>query len=84
MEEVCGTTRQKIKEMYNKLGDLGDVAQEIRQTQALLAPPSPILINHLCCILREIRYDPYQIQLENVNFICSCSFRVTKMLAAKT
>ncbi|KAG6502792.1 hypothetical protein ZIOFF_035080 [Zingiber officinale] len=55
LEEACGTTRSKIKEMYNKFGDLGDVAQEIRQTQALLAPPSPILIHHLFCILREIR-----------------------------
>ncbi|XP_042387905.1 DNA ligase 6-like isoform X3 [Zingiber officinale] len=54
LEEACGTTRSKIKEMYNKFGDLGDVAQEIRQTQALLAPPSPILIHHLFCILREI------------------------------
>lgn len=54
LEEACGTNRLKIKEMYNKLGDLGDVAQECRQTQRLLAPPTPLLIKDIYSALRKI------------------------------
>ncbi|CAK8542670.1 unnamed protein product [Lathyrus sativus] len=54
LEEACGTNRLKIREMYNKLGDLGDVAQECRQTQRLLAPPTPLLIKDIYSALRKI------------------------------
>ncbi|CAL9159626.1 unnamed protein product [Musa hybrid cultivar] len=54
LEEACGMNRSRIKEMYNTLGDLGDVAQEIRQTQSLLAAPRTLSIHHLFCMLREI------------------------------
>lgn len=84
LEEACGTTRSKVREMYNDLGDLGrnlslfkislfivvklfhclsisllclkgDVAQACRQTQTLLAPPSPLLIKDVFSTLRKIR-----------------------------
>ncbi|KAK9951173.1 hypothetical protein M0R45_006631 [Rubus argutus] len=54
LEDACGTSRSKIKEMYNELGDLGDVAQACRQTQTLLAPPSPLLIKDVFSALRKI------------------------------
>ncbi|KAF3444323.1 hypothetical protein FNV43_RR14013 [Rhamnella rubrinervis] len=54
VEEVCGASRSKIREMYNDLGDLGDVAQACRQTQKLLAPPSPLLIKDVFSALRNI------------------------------
>ncbi|KAL2896308.1 DNA ligase 6 [Bienertia sinuspersici] len=54
LEEACGTNRAKIREMYNTYGDLGDVAQECRQTQSLLLPPSPLLIRDVFSILRKI------------------------------
>ncbi|KAJ0042140.1 hypothetical protein Pint_18689 [Pistacia integerrima] len=56
LEEACGTNRSKIRDMYNRLGDLGDVAQECRQTQTLLAPPSPLLVKDVYLVLRKIRY----------------------------
>lgn len=31
---VAGTSRAKLREMYNELGDMGDVAQACRHTQA--------------------------------------------------
>ncbi|XP_048327541.2 DNA ligase 6 [Ziziphus jujuba] len=54
IEEACGTNRSKIQEMYNELGDLGDVAQACRQTQTLLSPPSPLLIKDVFSALRKI------------------------------
>ncbi|KAK7340918.1 hypothetical protein VNO77_21636 [Canavalia gladiata] len=54
LEDACGTNRLKIREMYNKFGDLGDVAQECRQTQRLLAPPTPLLIKDVFSALQKI------------------------------
>ncbi|KAM7278267.1 hypothetical protein ACFE04_005401 [Oxalis oulophora] len=54
LEEACGTSKTKIRDMYNKCGDLGDVAQQCRQTQKLLAPPPPLLIRHVFSSLRRI------------------------------
>ncbi|XP_020536811.1 DNA ligase 6 isoform X2 [Jatropha curcas] len=54
IEEACGTNRSKIRDMYNSLGDLGDVAQLCRQTQTLLAPPSQLLIKDVFSVLRKI------------------------------
>ncbi|KAI0513456.1 hypothetical protein KFK09_009477 [Dendrobium nobile] len=54
LEEACGTSKSRIKEMYNVSGDLGDVAQECRQTQKLLAQPRPISISNLFLMLRRI------------------------------
>ncbi|WCJ25293.1 DNA LIGASE 6 [Euphorbia peplus] len=54
LEEACGTKRSKIRDLYNSLGDLGDVAQVCRQTQSLLAPPPPLLIKDVFSVLRKI------------------------------
>ncbi|KAL9231305.1 hypothetical protein vseg_006547 [Gypsophila vaccaria] len=54
IEEACGTNRGKLKDLYNTLGDLGDVAQECRQTQTLLLPPPPLLIRDVYSVLRKI------------------------------
>ncbi|KAK1433220.1 hypothetical protein QVD17_10129 [Tagetes erecta] len=54
LEEACGTNRSKIRDLYNSLGDLGDVAQLCRQTQKLLAPPFPLSIRSVYSVLREI------------------------------
>ncbi|XP_044468176.1 DNA ligase 6 isoform X2 [Mangifera indica] len=54
LEEACRTNRSKIRDMYNRLGDLGDVAQECRQTQTLLAPHSPLFVKDVYSVLRKI------------------------------
>ncbi|XP_039122272.1 DNA ligase 6 isoform X1 [Dioscorea cayenensis subsp. rotundata] len=54
LEEACGVNKSKIKEMYNVVGDLGDVAQECRQTQSLLAHPRPLSIRNLFQTLQKI------------------------------
>ncbi|KAH9607975.1 hypothetical protein KSS87_020687 [Heliosperma pusillum] len=54
IEEACGTNRAKIREMYNTYGDLGDVAQGCRQTQSLLLPPPPLLIQNVYLVFRKI------------------------------
>ncbi|KAI7749025.1 hypothetical protein M8C21_009931 [Ambrosia artemisiifolia] len=54
LEEACGTNKSKIRDLYNSLGDLGDVAQLCRQTQRLLAPPAPLSIRGVFSVLREI------------------------------
>lgn len=55
IEDVCGVKRSKIRDMYNRLGDLGDVAQECRQTQTFLAPPPVLLIKDVFSVLKKIR-----------------------------
>ncbi|CAH2065724.1 unnamed protein product [Thlaspi arvense] len=54
LEEACGISRSTMREMYNKLGDLGDVAQLCRQTQKLLVPPPPLLVRDVFSTLRKI------------------------------
>ncbi|KAL7190750.1 hypothetical protein ACSBR2_022933 [Camellia fascicularis] len=54
LEETCGTNKSKIKELYDNLGDLGDVAQLCRQTQSLLVPPPPLSIQGVFSVLRKI------------------------------
>ncbi|GKU97649.1 hypothetical protein SLEP1_g10767 [Rubroshorea leprosula] len=54
LEEACGTNRVKVRDLYNKFGDLGDVAQACRQKQTLLAPPPPLLISDVFSMLREV------------------------------
>ncbi|KAG9449033.1 hypothetical protein H6P81_008998 [Aristolochia fimbriata] len=54
IEEACGTNKSKIREMYNNLGDIGDVAQMCRQTQCLLAAPRPLSIQDVFSVLRKI------------------------------
>ncbi|CAM0882158.1 unnamed protein product [Alopecurus aequalis] len=54
LEESLGTSRSKIQEMYKTYGDLGDVAQECRQNQKLLAPPRPLSIQDVYSTLRKL------------------------------
>lgn len=54
LEESLGTSRSKIHEMYKTYGDLGDVAQECRQNQTLLAPPRPLSIQDVYSTLRKL------------------------------
>ncbi|KAF9625607.1 hypothetical protein IFM89_024380 [Coptis chinensis] len=58
LEEACGTNKNKIKEMYNSFGDLGDVAQVCRQTQTLLAPPCALTIQEVIfCVAKDKVYN---------------------------
>ncbi|EEC71290.1 hypothetical protein OsI_03304 [Oryza sativa Indica Group] len=52
--EALGSSRSKIHEMYKTFGDLGDVAQECRQNQMLLAPPRPLSIRDVFSTLRKL------------------------------
>ncbi|KFK41071.1 hypothetical protein AALP_AA2G081800 [Arabis alpina] len=54
LEEACGISRSTMREMYNNMGDLGDVAQLCRQTQKLLIPPPPLLVRDVFSTLRKI------------------------------
>ncbi|KAK2986757.1 hypothetical protein RJ640_010982 [Escallonia rubra] len=54
LEEACGTSRSKVRDLYNSLGDLGDVAQLCRQTQSLLAPPARLSIQGVFSALQKI------------------------------
>uniref|UniRef100_A0A1J3IAR9 DNA ligase n=1 Tax=Noccaea caerulescens TaxID=107243 RepID=A0A1J3IAR9_NOCCA len=54
LEEACGIKRSTMREMYNRIGDLGDVAQLCRQTQKLLVPPPPLLVRDVFSTLRKI------------------------------
>ncbi|KAF5479953.1 hypothetical protein F2P56_000734 [Juglans regia] len=85
LEEACGTNRCKIREMYNKLGDLGDVAQECRQTQTLLVTPSPLLIRDVFSALRKISVQTGNgstVRKKNliVNLMCTCREKEMKFL----
>ncbi|KAK6279822.1 hypothetical protein POUND7_020089 [Theobroma cacao] len=85
LEEACGTSRSKIRDMYNEIGDLGDVAQACRQTQTLLAPPPPLLIRDVYAVLRKISVQTGSgstIRKKNliVNLMRSCREKEMKFL----
>ncbi|XP_012491347.1 DNA ligase 6 isoform X1 [Gossypium raimondii] len=85
LEEACGTNRSKIRDMYNDMGDLGDVAQACRQTQTLLAPPRPLLIRDVYSVLRKISVQTGSgstMRKKNliVNLIRSCREKEMKFL----
>ncbi|KAL2499457.1 DNA LIGASE 6 [Abeliophyllum distichum] len=71
LEEACGTNRSKISNLYNSLGDLGDVAQLCRQTQSLLAPPPVLTIQGVYSVLRKDKWttDIRDINLTIVQFV---------------
>ncbi|KAG6777436.1 hypothetical protein POTOM_017257 [Populus tomentosa] len=71
LEEACGTNRSKIREMYNSMGDLGDVAQVCRQTQTLLVPPPPLLIKDVFSALQKIRSELSFRRQESGKFLTS-------------
>ncbi|DBB01067.1 hypothetical protein WJX77_004280 [Trebouxia sp. C0004] len=52
--EATGTSRAKLREMYNELGDMGDVAQACRHTQTMLHRPAPLTVAGVYKTLRQI------------------------------
>ncbi|KAL3527003.1 hypothetical protein ACH5RR_011659 [Cinchona calisaya] len=54
LEDACGTNKSKVRELYNSLGDLGDVAQLCRRTQPLLAPHAVLTVRGVYSVLRKI------------------------------
>ncbi|GLJ09471.1 hypothetical protein SUGI_0110240 [Cryptomeria japonica] len=54
IEDAFGTPKSRLKEMYNNMGDLGDVAQACRQTQSMLSVPRPLSIHHVFMALLQI------------------------------
>ncbi|KAH7616567.1 putative DNA ligase 6 [Nannochloris sp. 'desiccata'] len=54
VSEATGVTRNKLREMYNELGDLGDVAAKCKHTQATLARPLPLTVAGVHATLRGI------------------------------
>ncbi|KAK3218320.1 hypothetical protein Dsin_012290 [Dipteronia sinensis] len=85
LEGACGTNRSKIRDLYNRLGDLGDVAQECRQTQSLLAPPPPLLIKDVYSVLHKISVQTgigSTIRKKSLimNLMCSCKEKEMKYI----
>ncbi|KAK4477671.1 hypothetical protein RD792_016916 [Penstemon davidsonii] len=85
LEEACGTKRSKINNLYNSLGDLGDVAQLCRQKQSLLAPPAALTIQGVYSVLRKISVQAgtgSTIRKKSliVNLMCSCREKEMKFL----
>ncbi|XP_055805079.1 DNA ligase 6-like isoform X1 [Solanum dulcamara] len=85
LEEACGTKKSKLRELYNSLGDLGDVAQLCRQTQSLLAPPVALTVRGVYSVLRRISLQAGSgsaIRKKGliVNLMCSCREKEMKFL----
>ncbi|KAJ4884074.1 DNA LIGASE 6 [Raphanus sativus] len=85
LEEACGISRSTMREMYNRLGDLGDVAQLCRQTQKLLIPPPPLLVRDVFSTLQKISVQSgtgSTRQKKNliVKLMCSCREKEIKFL----
>ncbi|KAF8390064.1 hypothetical protein HHK36_024585 [Tetracentron sinense] len=80
LEEACGTNKSKIRDMYNNLGDLGDVAQVCRQTQSLLAPPCPLLIQDEFISVEAGNGSTVRKKILIVNLMRSCREKEMKFL----
>ncbi|KAL3378170.1 hypothetical protein AABB24_004205 [Solanum stoloniferum] len=85
LEEACGTKKSKVRELYNSLGDLGDVAQLCRQTQSLLAPPVALTVRGVYSALRRISLQAGSgsaVRKKSliVNLMCSCREKEMKFL----
>jgi len=52
--EATGTSRDRMREIYRKLGDLGDVAQSCRRNQVTLSKPAPLTVRGVYAALRKI------------------------------
>ncbi|KAF3646928.1 putative histone chaperone ASF1B-like [Capsicum annuum] len=85
LEEACGTKKSRVRELYNSLGDLGDVAQLCRQTQSLLAPPVALTVRGVYSALRRISLQAGSgsaIRKKSliVKLMCSCREKEMKFL----
>ena len=54
VSEATGVTRSHLREMYNELGDLGDVAAACKRTQQMLVRPAPLTVAGVMATLRGI------------------------------
>ena len=54
ISEATGVTRSRLRELYNVMGDLGDVAATCKRTQSTLARPAPLTIAGVHATLRSI------------------------------
>ncbi|KAF6259490.1 ATP-dependent DNA ligase [Scenedesmus sp. NREL 46B-D3] len=52
--EVCGVSRAQLRELYNSMGDLGDVAQACRRKQSSLLPPPPLTVAGVFAALHSL------------------------------
>ncbi|CAA0839643.1 DNA LIGASE 6 [Striga hermonthica] len=85
LEEACGTNRSKIRNLYSRLGDLGDVALLCRQSQSLLAPPAALTIREVYSVLQKISIQTGSGSTTRkksliVNLLCSCREKEMKFI----
>ncbi|CAI0450960.1 unnamed protein product [Linum tenue] len=88
LTEACGPSASEIREMYNNVGDLGDVAQRCWQTkkrQKLLAPTPPLLIRDVFSSLHKISSQTGSKSTGRkksliVNLMCACQEKEMKFL----
>lgn len=85
IEDAFGTSKSRLKEMYNNMGDLGDVAQACRQTQCMLSLPRPLLIHDVFRALQQISKEGgsgSNARKKGVilSLLCSCREKETKFI----
>ncbi|CAN0896645.1 DNA ligase 6 [Linum grandiflorum] len=88
LTEACGPSASEIREMYNDVGDLGDVAQLCWQTkkrQKLLAPTPPLFIRDVFSVLHKISSQTGSKSTGRkksliVNMMCACQEKEIKFL----
>ncbi|CAN1351544.1 DNA ligase 6 [Linum perenne] len=88
LTEACGPSASVIREMYNNIGDLGDVAQLCWQTkkrQKLLAPTPPLLVRDVFSALHKISSQTGSKSTGRkksiiVNMMCACQEKEMKFL----
>lgn len=54
VSEVCGMTEKRVKEEYQKAGDLAEIAQNNKKKQATLMKPKDLSIAHVFKVLKQI------------------------------
>lgn len=60
ISEATGLQRNRLHEMYNQLGDLGDVAAACKKSQSTLARPAPLTVRGVFGTLRQIAMEKGQ------------------------
>ncbi|GAB4816048.1 hypothetical protein N2152v2_003094 [Parachlorella kessleri] len=52
--EATGVSKGRLRDMHNQLGDIGDVAQACKRTQATLQRPAPLTVQGVLGTLRSL------------------------------
>lgn len=52
--ECCAMTEARVKELYQKTGDLAEVAQNSKKNQATLVKPKPITVQRVFRTMRDV------------------------------